>query len=212
MVRIILIRHGYSEYNKLRRFSGQLDVALDEIGVEQARCTAEYVLENFKIDAVYSSDLKRAYDTAKPIADALGLPVVTSKQIRELDVGLWGGKNGEELRAEFPENFALYKKDVALVRCDGGEGYADLWKRSLAEIERIARENDGNTIVIATHGGVIRCARTAWSGIPLERIASVPHVPNASVSVAEYDDGGFRLITIGYSEHLSNNVTEFVMN
>ena len=92
------------------------------------------------------------------------------------------------------------------------KGYADLWKRSLAEIERIARENDGKTIVIATHGGVIRCARTAWSGIPLERIASVPHVPNASVSVAEYDDGGFRLITIGYSEHLSNNVTEFVIN
>jgi broad specificity phosphatase PhoE len=212
MTRIILIRHGYSEYNKLHRFSGQLDIKLDEIGIDQANCTAKYVLENFAVDAVYSSDLSRAYDTAKTIADALGLPIVTSKQIRELDVGLWSGKNAEELYAEFPESYALYKKDVGKVRCDGGESYGDLWKRSLSEIERIARENDGKTVVIATHGGVIRCARTAWSGVPLEKIASVPHVTNASVTVAEYDGEAFKLLTVGYNEHLSNKITEFVIN
>ena len=89
MIKFIIVRHGFSCGNKEKRFSGQLDVSLDEIGYSQAKSIAEYVLSNFSVDRIYSSDLSRAYDTVKPVADALGQDVVKCRELREVDVGLW---------------------------------------------------------------------------------------------------------------------------
>ena len=208
MVRFIIIRHGYSQGNKEKRFSGQLDVPLDEAGVSQARSTAEYILNNFKVDRIYSSDLCRAYDTVKPVADALGLQVITCRELREVDVGCWQGHLIEDVKKEFPESFQLYRKSPGLTRFDGGESYADVMQRGTRIIEKIAKENEGKTVVIGTHGGVIRTLRAAWSHVCLENISQIPHVPNGSVTILDYADGNAHFIQIGYSEHLSDKTTE----
>ena len=109
MVTLLIVRHGYSMGNKEKRFSGQMDVALDEIGLRQAQSIAEYVLATFRIDAVYASDLQRAVDTVKPIADALKLSVIECKSLREVDVGDWQGKRIADVEKEYSESFALYK-------------------------------------------------------------------------------------------------------
>ncbi len=208
MVKFVIIRHGYSVYNKEKRFTGQGDIDLDSVGYEQAQDTAKYVVENFNINKIYSSDLKRAVDTATPIANVIGLPINKLKELRELDVGEWEGLAFEQVKERYPKEFEHFKTDVGTAYCVGGESYADLVKRSDEIMRKLARENDGKTVLISTHGGFIRCLRSAWSNIPLGEIKNIPHVANASVTVVEFDGEKANFILIGHDEHLKNRVTE----
>ncbi len=208
MVRFIIVRHGFSLGNKEKRFTGQLDLPLDEIGYAQAESVAKYILNNFKIDVIYSSELCRAYDTALPVAKALGLEVIKRKGLNEVDVGLWEGKFIDDVEKEFPESFALYKRSPGLSHFDGGESYAELRERVVEEFGKLAEENDGKTVLVAAHGGVIRNLLAAWLDIPGERIKEVPRAANASISIAEYEDGKAELKLIGYTDHLDDKTTE----
>ncbi len=208
MVKFLIIRHGFSMGNKEKRFSGQMDVALDDIGQAQAKSIAKYIAENFKVGAIYSSDLIRAYDTVKPLADALNIPVNKLFTLREVDVGDWEGKLIEDVKKEFPVSFELYRTNPGVSRFDGGESYADAMERGKLTFEKIAELNQGKTVVIATHGGIIRTLRAAWTNTTLENIKAIPHVPNASITIAEYDSGKANLTTIGYTGHLENKTTE----
>ncbi|MBQ3004992.1 MAG: histidine phosphatase family protein [Clostridia bacterium] len=207
-VKFIIIRHGYSKGNKEKRFSGQMDVELDEVGYSQAAATAEYVSKNFHIDAIYSSDLSRAYETVKPIAEALGMEIHKCKELREADVGVWQGKLIEDVKNEYPESFAFYKESPGFAKIGGAESYADVMRRSSQALEKIAAENIGKTVVIGTHGGVVRSLRAVWCNVPLEKIKEIPHVPNGSVSVAEYKEGSVKWLQIGYDGHLADKITE----
>lgn len=211
MVKFIIVRHGYSTTNMEKKFAGQSDVPLTEIGLEQARDTAEYILKNYKIDAIYSSDLCRAIDTAKPIAEALQMPIKTEKDLREFSAGCWEGKYIKDLWAEYPEEFAKWANDVGNARCGDGETSAEVSLRSEKIFKKIARENEGKTVLVATHGGVVRAVRCNWLGISLDDMRDVPHVANASVTVALYDNetDTAELTLIGYAEHLKDKVTEF---
>lgn len=208
MVTFIIVRHGYSKGNKEKRFSGQMDVPLDEIGLSQAEAVAQYITENFKIDKIYSSDLSRAVDTVKPIAQKLGIPVNKVKELREVDVGEWQGLLIETIKEQYAESFEIYRQNPGLARFDGGESYKELMDRSLVAFDKIAKENDGKTILVGTHGGVIRTLRAGWNNIPLENIKEIPHVPNASITVAQYDKGKINWLKIGYNDHLTEKTTE----
>lgn len=208
MVKFIIVRHGYSEFNKENRFSGQADVGLDEIGHSQARSVATYVLAHYPIDRIYSSDLCRARDTARPVAEALCLPIIEEKGLRELDVGEWEGLPIARVAEEYPDSFALYKANIGLARPDGGESYPEMAQRVAATFAKIAEENEGKTILVATHGGVVRTLRCAWLGIPKEEYHTIPHVPNASITVAEYVDGKGTFTQIGVNDYLEEKTTE----
>ncbi len=209
MVRFIIIRHGYSSANKTGRFAGTTNAPLDEIGYKQASVTAEYILKNFKIDAVYSSDLSRAYDTVKPIADAFNLKVNRMKALSEIDVGLWEGKNLEEIKKEFPKSYDMYMNNHGITDFDGGETYFDVIARSKKAIEEIAKENEGKTVVIGTHGGVIRAMQAAWSDCPLEELEKASIVSNCSVTTAEYTDYKLNFIKLSYEDHLKDLLTQW---
>ena len=208
MTELVILRHGYSEGNKEKRFSGQMNVPLDNVGKNQAESVAKFIADNFKVDAIYSSDLSRAYDTVKPLADKLGLEIVKDVNLREVDVGKWQGMLIEDAKNEFPEEFAAYKENVGRSRFPGGESYEEAMNRGKDVIEKIAKENDGKTVVIATHGGIIRTLRAAWNRISLDEIKTIPHVPNASATVVAYDNGKINWIKIGSVEHLDDKTTE----
>ena len=212
MVKFIIIRHGFSIGNKEKKFTGQLDLPLDEVGLLQAEATARYVVDNFKVDSIYSSDLSRAYDTAKPIADALSMTVNVDKGLREVDVGLWQGRLMVDVEKEFAESFAAYRANPGLSRFDGGESYLDFSERVKSTFKKIAEENDGKTVVVATHGGVVRTICAAWRGVPLDRLGEIDHVPNASVTVVEYDEGTVSFSQFGYCEHLAELATKWFLN
>lgn len=209
MVKFVIVRHGFSKGNKEKRFSGQLDLPLDNAGLKQAESIAKYVCQNFNIDAIYSSDLIRAYDTAKPCADALGLEISTLKELREVNVGALTGVLIEEVKVRFKEAFENYRQNPGTAQFPEGESYGDMLKRALSAVEKIAAENDGKTVLIATHGGVIRSLMAHWSALPLERLSEMPLVPNASVSVAQYlDADNVTLTQIGYTDHLEDKASE----
>lgn len=210
MVKFIIVRHGYSLYNKEKRFTGQRDIALDELGVQQAQRNADYILSHYKVDRIYSSDLCRAYHTAKPVADALGLPITTSAKLRELYIGEWEGHKVADIKREQPEAFAYYRTYVPESCPPGGETKQQLRTRVTEIMAEIAAENEGKTVLVASHGGAIRSLCCAWLGYPIEEITQVPNVGNASLTIADYDPetGRATFPLYGYTEHLGELVIE----
>jgi broad specificity phosphatase PhoE len=155
----VLWRHGQTTYNAERRFQGQSDIPLNDVGREQARRAAPY-LAAMKPDAIFSSDLSRASETAAILARLTGLPFQLDKDLRERSGGSWEGKTADEIRAEFPEAFAAW----APVDGESAEAVAD---RSSAALERIADSLPGGSLaVVVSHGGALGFGAARLLGIP----------------------------------------------
>lgn len=202
MLKLIIVRHGNSVSNVAKTFTGHIDAPLSEIGKEQANRVSEYLYKNFKVDKVYSSDLCRAVDTVRLFSELAGLEIIKRKEIREVYGGKWENMLIADIPNKFPEDFKVWKENPGLARCTGGESYAEAQNRISAFVEEIAKEDDGKTVVMATHGGLIRAFECLVRGIPLERMQEVPFVFNASISVIEYDNGVYKL--------MKSNVTDFL--
>lgn len=207
MTKFIIVRHGQSETNVENRYAGWYDAQLTETGVKQAAFVTEYVLSAYRIDAVYSSDLSRAKNTVKEIASRLGLPHRTEKGLREMYGGIWEGKRTDEIAKIDPEQANLWLTDIGKVHPTGGESFADVQKRVVETLEKIAAENEGKTVLIGTHGGVIRVLQCYFEGKKLEDLKNVPWTPNASVSEVDFDRGAFTPVVFGYAKHLGDMVT-----
>lgn len=208
MVTFLILRHGYSEGNKEKRFSGQLDVPLDAVGLSQAQSIKDYIVKSYAVDGIYSSDLRRAVETARPLAEALGLPLMLEKDLREVDVGAWQGRGIQEVKAQYPAEFEAYRTSPGTFRFPEGEGYTDVMRRASSVLARLAAKNEGKTLVIATHGGVVRNLRAVWGGVSPARVGEIPHVPNASLTVAVYDGERVTLPLVGYADYLTDKTTE----
>ena len=193
MTKLIIVRHGQSEGNRLHRFAGQTDVPLSELGVKQAAAVTEY-LKNEKIDAVYSSDLRRAFDTVSGSAEIRGLKVIADKNLREINVGDWEFKFYDEINASYPEQWGLWLNDMSECAPENGETVKELAKRIERELCKIALENDGKTVLIGTHATPIRAMETVWRSLPFSEIRNLEWVKNASVTRVNYfPDGSFEL-------------------
>jgi broad specificity phosphatase PhoE len=155
---ILLARHGETEWNRSGRWQGWADPPLNDTGRAQARRLAEQ-LRTVPFDAVYSSDLRRAHETAEIVAEPHGVPVVTEPGLREIDIGAWSGLTKQEIEKQFPHG----------ERPDG-ETRAEHSERVLAAVERIARANAGHRILLLTHGGTMRALHGHLSDEPLHPI------------------------------------------
>ncbi len=207
MVKLIIIRHGFSVTNEQGRFAGRTDVPLNEIGKRQAEQCARYVSENYKIDRIYSSDLMRAYDTAKPLSSLTGLEITVKEDLREMYVGEWEGMLISDIRRIYPEQFEKWKRNDEDFRYNGGESLKEALIRAERVFDGIIKENDGKTVAVTTHGGLIQVIIDEWS--KQNGITETAIVPNASISVAECDGGKIRLVTVGYDGHLTDKAPRF---
>lgn len=203
MVTFIIVRHGYSQFNREKRYTGQLDVPLEDIGVWQAERAAEYVVKHFQIDAIYSSDLSRAMNTAEPVAKALHLPIHREKDLREVYLGSWQGRLIEEVKRE--EEYRQWSAE--LCESNDRESTAALLERSKRVIRRIAEENEGKCVLISTHGGVVNALMREW--LEARGIDQMKFPANASVSAVNYDvqSGEADILLMGYEGHLYGSFT-----
>lgn len=192
MVRFLLLRHGTSVNNVAKRSTGHYDTPLTEEGREQARRAGAYICQNYPVDAIWSSDLSRARDTAAPVAEALGLEVRLRKDLRELDVGIFQNRPFEQNRLEYPEEYEGYR--LRNQRCPGGECFSDLAARAQKALAEIAAQHEGQTVLIATHSGLIRTLLCLWDGKDILEIKDCPGLHNASLTVVEYDGGVVRVV------------------
>ena len=211
MTRFIMIRHGFSVANNEKRFAGHSDFPLTDIGRAQAERCAD-ALVNEKIDAVYASDLSRAFDTATPVARSHDLPVIPHKGLREIFAGEWEGKTFAELDEEYPESFGVWKADLSSAHPDGGESIRQLYSRILATLDGIARENEGKTVCIATHATPVRSVCTAAMGLDYKGMTKIGWTANASISTFEYESGRFTAIEVSRTDHLGELKTVLPSN
>ena len=198
MTRIFIVRHGESEANLRHLIAGHTDMHLTPLGLEQAEITAEH-LSGEPITAVYSSDLARAMQTAKPHAARRGLDVIPVPELREAFCGEWEAREVTELAEEYPEEYSNgFLRHFGSCTIPGGEYIPDVGKRALHKLLEIAKRHEGETILVASHGATIRILWAMISDLPFERIdAELPYPSNASYSVAEYD--GERIVPVEFS-------------
>ena len=173
VTRLLLVRHGETEWNRVGRWQGHADPPLNETGRRQAAELAER-LAGDGIAAVYSSDLARARETAGAAADRLGLDVVEDPALREIDVGSWSGLTRAEVAEQYPEGFARW---LAGEIGHDGETREQLTERVVAATTAIAVRHEGETVLVVTHGGVIRALRRHASGDPEAAVANCGTVP-----------------------------------
>lgn len=148
--RVVLLRHGQTAWNAGRRFQGQSDIPLNATGVRQAAAAAE-MLDGQALDAVMTSDLRRARDTAAPLAARLGLTVDVDPRLRETDLGRWEGLTHSEVRSSFPEEWADWLAG-RLERRGGGESRGEVGVRMRAALD----DAPGDAVVLVTHGAAAR--------------------------------------------------------
>lgn len=186
--RVYLVRHGQTEWNAERRIQGQLDVPLSPVGHQQAECAAD-ALAGEPLAAVYASDLRRAWETAAPIAGRHGLPVIQAPALREAGFGVWEGLSETEIVARYPEEYRLWRSNSLLHRPPGGETIEDLQRRAACLYERVLREHAGQSVVLVGHGGSIRALVLYAIGAPLDAYPRL-RMRNASITLIEVGDRG----------------------
>jgi broad specificity phosphatase PhoE len=153
--RVVLLRHGRTEWNATGRFQGQLDSPLDVMGRAQA-ATAAVAVAPMEPDAIVSSDLSRTADTAAAVSAEVGLPVSLDPRLREIDLGAWQGLTRAEAREKFPDEYASWQAGSDARRGDG-ETYAEVGARaSECVLEWLDKLGPGATLVAVTHGGTAR--------------------------------------------------------
>lgn len=212
MTKLLIIRHGQSEANLQATFVGHTDSPLSELGMRQAECTADYVVSNYHVDAVYASDLERAFYTGKTVADRLGLDTAPERGMREIFAGDWERVKFDTLATQYGEPYQVWLKDIGLAQCPNGESTADLQSRIVATLRRIAEANEGKTVVVATHATPIRTFMHHCSGLPLREMKNIPWVSNASVTTVHYENGKFAIAEAGHDAHLGEMRTALPKN
>lgn len=202
--RIILIRHGETAWNAVRRLQGHIDIPLSEIGQRQALALGR-ALASEKIDAIISSDLGRALQTAQAVAAHHPLELKTDPALRERAYGVFEGLLYTEIAERFPVEFAEWQaRDVDSIMPHGerfAESFHQFYDRCMAAINRLAGAWDGKTITIVAHGGVLECAYRAANGISLGSPRDF-QVKNASVNRFTFDAMKLRLDQWGNIDHL----------
>jgi probable phosphoglycerate mutase len=192
------VRHGESSYNLEGRLQGQSDEPrLSPLGQKHAEALAA-TLGQIEIDAIYASPLARAMETARPLAQALKLPIQTDDRLKEINIGVFQGTLAAELADRFPEDAARWRSQDPDFRIPGGESRRDLMKRAQAAFDEILASAHRQVAVVA-HGGVLAAALKSLIGVPAERNPFMLY--NGSISMLE-STTQIKLMTLNQIDHL----------
>ncbi|HEX9987685.1 MAG TPA: histidine phosphatase family protein [Chloroflexia bacterium] len=187
---VYLVRHGETTWNRERRFQGQEDVPLSELGKEQSSIVARWLAEQpVRFAAVYSSDLQRASQTAGIIAATLGLEPAYSPALREIDVGEWQGLLVDEIRQRYPGHPEEWDRLVDRFTLPGGESIPQVRDRVFAFYNSIIGQHAGEAIVIVSHGACLAALIVAmheWDLVTAWE-TRLARMGNTGVSTISYD-------------------------
>ena len=201
MTCLMIVRHAEAEGNIIRRFHGQTDSHLTKNGHKQAQRVAER-LSNEHIDRLYSSDLSRAFQTAKYIGKVKNLDVHIIKGLREIDGGDWEDMSWEELPQKWPVAYDHWENKPHLLQMPNGESMTGLQQRVLKEIMEIVEENHGKNICVVTHGVVKKALLCYFYDKPLEAFTDIMWHDNASVTMIHIEDDSYKVVIEGDNLHL----------
>ena len=207
---IVLLRHGETAWNAERRLQGHIDIALNAEGLRQARALGD-ALADERFDAIISSDLQRAHQTAQALARVHGMPVHSDPALRERCFGGFEGLLYAEIEQRFPREFAAWQaRDIDGEMPSGirvAETFRQFYQRCTNAIIRLAQQHPGQSLALVAHGGVLECAYRAALGLSLETPRDFP-VLNASINRFSVTGGKLALVSWGEVEHLQRGVLD----
>ncbi|MCQ2387603.1 MAG: histidine phosphatase family protein [Clostridia bacterium] len=206
---IIFIRHGQSVGNIKGVLCGCVDYPLTKNGKAQGKIVCDYIFNNYKVCAIYSSKLKRAKQTIKHLSKLTKIKNIPLKEFNEMFCGLWENKTVEFLDREYKDLYSLWRDDIGMTNPVGGETWDIVLERAFNGIKIIAKdckEKDG-VAVVATHGGIIRALETHLKGLDKSMMKTIPWVSNCSITTIRVDGDDIKLIRSGYDEYLGKNKT-----
>ncbi len=198
--RLILIRHGESTWNREHRIQGQLDPPLSAEGRRQAARVA-HRLTGRKPHGLYTSDLRRAVETAAPIEEVTGLKATKMPELREIFLGEWEGLQTEELTQRYPEAWARWAEEPSWDLIPGGESAAGFESRVESALDSLISRHEHADAVVVTHGGVIQIALHRIIGRPSRGLFPF-RISNASITVISKRDGHLIIDRVNDTSHL----------
>lgn len=208
MTNIYLIRHGEAEGNLYRLWQGHWNGRITPMGYQQIDALAER-FKNIPVDALYSSDLRRAVTTAGAITKYHDLPLRTTPRLREINCGPWEGVPFGNVEFYYPEQMQYFNNDPDRWSIPGAETFQHCRERILGILTDIAREHDGQTVAVVSHGMAIRAILSWFLGIRSEDIRSLPHGDNTSVSLLRFDGEKFHVEYYNDNSHLPVEISTF---
>jgi probable phosphoglycerate mutase len=198
--RLCIVRHGETAWNAEHRVQGQLDVPLNAIGQAQALAVSR-ALSQEKFDAIYSSDLSRARQTAQPIANALAKEIFLERDLRERHYGIFERLTYAEVKVRYPEDYARFEARDPEYAFRTGESLRDFSARSIAVISKIVNQNKDRNILVFTHGGVLDKLYRFITGLPITAPREFG-IPNAGLNRIELTLAGWQIRAWAETAHL----------
>lgn len=201
--RIIAIRHGETSWNADARIQGQTDIALNDTGRWQAGRVGK-ALAGEPISAVYSSDLERAHETARPIAEAAGIPVIPHEGLRERRFGMFEGKTFDEIHETWPDHAQNWRRRLPeWAPPEGGESLLELRARVTKTLHDLASRHPGEQIVVVAHGGVLDALYRVATGQEVNSPRTW-ELPNGAINRLLWTPEGFTLVHWSDTQHLED--------
>lgn len=203
-VRIYLMRHGLTPWNYESRFQGNTDIELSPEGIKQAKAL-QGRLTTEKLDAIYSSDLTRALQTAEIVAKPHGLEVRTKPGLREIHFGVWEGLTYKDLEREYPQELKTWLEAPHLLAVPQGETFAMLQDRAIKCLREILAFHPHGNIAVVAHGGTIAALICGLLQEPLAKMWNYRQ-KNTALNVLKWEEGRVSVELLNDSSHLENVV------
>ena len=185
-MKLLLIRHGQTDWNLLGKYQGQTDIALSGEGIRQA----DLLAQNFPVDTldiIYTSDLQRAFMTAERLAEKFSAPLYADKALRELNFGAWEGLTYQEIAERWPQEVKNLFGAPEKLQIPEGETFLMLQRRAMNKIHEIRAENEGKNVAVVAHGAISKAILTALLHIPLHYVWMLRQ-DNTAVNILRFDD------------------------
>lgn len=186
MNKIYLTRHGESQWNILKMIQGQKDIPLTDRGIQQAKMLGKRLIDE-KIDRIYTSDLSRAYETAKIVSEIINVDIVAMKEFREINFGIWEGISNEELLANYKEDHELWMRKPEELVLKGAETLFELQSRALSGIDKVIglENNKSENILIVSHSATIKSIILGLLDMSISNFKNLA-LGNVSLSIIEF--------------------------
>lgn len=185
--KVIMVRHGETEWNVLCKFLGSVDIPLNEKGRRQAGYAKE-ALKDEKIDVIYSSPMKRALETGEIIRGNRPLPILEDDGLREICCGKWEGLTGKEVEERYPGQISLWENHPEKIKIEGGDTFQEVSDRITETFWRIVDSNRGRTILITSHMICLTLLMMRFIGTDISEIWEAKPIGNAALNIVEVTD------------------------